>query len=261
MEPKDMKITPRWNKSKEDVWDERFVSLEDGKRAKKTFLFRVTAWRCVAASVALLVACTFFAYAYTLTRQNGRNEAASFSLPDGSRVSLNTDSELRYKPYWWFIDRYAEMKGEACFEVKTGKEFTVASANNAVRVLGTAFNVLAREEVYQVTCLTGKIEVFAGKEKALLAANMRLTKTAGQLRIDEDVDAKQSVSWRENGFSFNGVPLSHVIAEIERYYHIRITSESGLEYFYTGNFSKDKEPEEILEIIGKPFGIHFSISK
>jgi ferric-dicitrate binding protein FerR (iron transport regulator) len=261
MEAKDMKIIPQWRKNKEDVWAERFANLAENQPDRKPRIRRITAWHCVAASLALLLACTLFAGTHTVTRQNDRSEAASFALPDGSRVSLNTDSKLTYKPFWWFIDRYAGMEGEACFEVKPGKRFTVASANHRIRVLGTTFNVLAREEVYQVTCLTGKIEVSAGKEKSLLVSNMRLTMTDGQVRIDEGVDAGQSVSWIANGFSFNGVPLSHVVAEIERHYHIRITSTSALDYAYTGNFSKDKTPEEILEIIGKPFGIHFSIAE
>jgi len=51
------------------------------------------------------------------------------------------------------------------------------------------------------------------------------------------------------------------VKEIERQYDIRIVTSSNLDYFYTGNFSKSTDPEEILQIIGKPFGITFSIKK
>ncbi|MDR1919464.1 MAG: FecR domain-containing protein [Tannerellaceae bacterium] len=261
MEPKDMKLIPQWNQTKEEIWQQGFACLEESQ-ARQRFFSRRHAWYAIAASIALLLAATLFAYLYTLSWQNEGDETLSFVFPDGSRVSLNTNSALSHKPYWWFIERQVEMHGEACFEVKKGKPFTVASAaDQTVRVLGTSFHVLAREAVYQVTCLRGSIEVSAAKEKTRLTTHMRLTMAEGQLRIDEEVDARQSLAWMEHRFSFNGLPLSYVIAEIERYYQIRITSPSALDYYYTGNFSKDKQPEEILEIIGKPFGIHFSIVK
>jgi ferric-dicitrate binding protein FerR (iron transport regulator) len=256
---KDIKIIPQWDKNKEAVWDEMFANPEENKQLHTDLFRRISRHYYVAAAIAVLIVCTLFSYTYTITENTGRNDYFSFDLPDGSLVSLNADSEVKYKPYWWFIKRQVEMKGEAYFEVKKGKRFTVISADNTVRVLGTTFNVLAREEVYQVSCLKGKIEVSTTDKKTLLTGNMRLTMIASHLRIDEDVDTKQSVGWMENSFSFNGVPLSYVISEIERQYNIHITSESELDYYYTGNFSKDKAPEEILEIIGKPFDIHFSI--
>jgi ferric-dicitrate binding protein FerR (iron transport regulator) len=69
----------------------------------------------------------------------------------------------------------------------------------------------------------------------------------------------QSVGWTQNKFSFIGVPLADVVKEVERQYDIHVSTTSELDYLYTGNFSKEKQPEEVLEIIGKPFGITFKI--
>lgn len=58
---------------------------------------------------------------------------------------------------------------------------------------------------------------------------------------------------------FEGVPLVEVINEIERQYDIRVKADIPPGHVYTGNFSRATKPDMILEIIGKPFGIKFSI--
>ena len=133
------------------------------------------------------------------------------------------------------------------------------SNKNEVNVLGTSFNVFARTEKYSVTCVTGKVEVKANNERRTLTPNMQLILRNGVLDVSENKETLQSIGWTQNKFSFIGVPLSDVIHEIERQYNINITTSSNLNYLYTGNFSKEKKPEEVLEIIGKPFGIIFKI--
>ncbi|MFV0345346.1 MAG: FecR domain-containing protein, partial [Bacteroidales bacterium] len=75
------------------------------------------------------------------------------------------------------------------------------------------------------------------------------------------IDVSQAVAWTRGQFSFVGVSLSDVVKEVERQYDIKVSTDSKLDYLYTGNFSKDKSPKDVLEIIGKPFGISFEIEK
>jgi hypothetical protein len=49
-----------------------------------------------------------------------------------------------------------------------------------------------------------------------------------------------------------------VINEISRQYNISISSKVTREYFYTGYFSKDRSPEDVLDFICKPFGLTFA---
>ena len=80
-----------------------------------------------------------------------------------------------------------------------------------------------------------------------------------KLTVNEKFDASQTIGWTQNRFSFIGVPLIDVVVEVERQDDINVTTTSKLDYLYTGNFSKAKQPEEVLEIIGKPFGVTFKI--
>ncbi|MCS2956801.1 DUF4974 domain-containing protein [Bacteroides salyersiae] len=46
-----------------------------------------------------------------------------------------------------------------------------------------------------------------------------------------------------------------VIQEIERQYDINVLPQSNLDYLYSGNFTKEQKPDDVLKIVGKPFGI------
>lgn len=258
MKTEEIKVIPKWSKSKDEIWDDVFSNLEETNPSPK--IKRLSFWKYAAAAVVVvIVTAGSFAYLYETTEQAVRGSYLAVILPDGSKINLNADSELGYKPYWWFISRNVELKGEAFFDVEKGSRFTVKSAGNEVWVLGTSFNVFARAEKYSVTCLTGKVEVKINNESFVLTPDMQVSLREGKLDVLNDIDALQFVGWTQNKFSFIGVPLADVIEEIERQYGIHVSTSSKMDYLYTGNFSKEKQPEEVLEIMGKPFGITFKI--
>ncbi len=258
MKPENIKITPKWSKSKEDIWNETFADLEDARSSTK--VRQISFWKYAAASVvAIILTGTITAYFYSVTKTAARGTHLAVTLPDGSQVNLNAESRLTYKPLWWIISRNVELDGEGYFEVKPGKRFSVESNQNEVNVLGTSFNVFSRPEKYCVTCLTGKVKVIAHNEAAILNPNMQIACHGGKMTVEENVNALQSTEWTKNKFVFVGVPLIDVIREIERQYDIRVTANAKLDHIYTGNFSKTEKPDKVLEIIGKPFGIKFSI--
>jgi ferric-dicitrate binding protein FerR (iron transport regulator) len=263
MKPEDFKLIPQWKKTKEVVWNETFAGINDTDTELDIAPLpkRIAMWKYAAAiAVILVVAGVMTAQRYTVTQTAARGAHQDFLLPDGSTVRLNAESKLSYKPYWWSISREVKLQGEACFTVKTGDRFQVLSDQNRVTVLGTSFDVFARTKMYRVTCLTGKVKVFANNETVLLKPNMQLTSQNGKLTVNENVNTATSTGWTQNRFVFSGVPLQEVVDEIERQYDIRITTDADLNFTYTGNFPKTKDPEEVLEIIGKPFGIKFNIN-
>jgi ferric-dicitrate binding protein FerR (iron transport regulator) len=263
MKPEYFKIVPQWRKRKEDIWMDVFAGLDEnsGQSVKNHSIRLVSFWKYAAAIlIVLLLTGIITAHQYTVTVTAERGMHRTICLPDQSVVSLNAESKLSYHPYWWFVTRNVRLQGEACFEVKAGKRFSVISDKNAVNVLGTTFDVFARPEMYRVTCLTGKVEVLVNQEKVLLTPMMQVTCRKGKLIVKDAVSSNQSTAWMQDKLVFTGAPLAEVIAEIERQYDIRITADVDLEFIYTGHFSKTKNPEEVLEIIGKPFGISFKIN-
>ena len=255
MELEHIRIKPVWPKSKEETWDELFEHLDERIVTKRLFS-RVPFWAYAAAVVVVLFLTGAF---YTKTERTERGQHAVVQLPDRSTVTLNAESRLSYKPCIWLIARKVRLEGEAFFEVKQGSRFSVQSGHNQVNVLGTAFNVYTRIGTYRVTCLSGQVEVHAGGEFAVLNPHMQAVFNEQQLSLTDDVSPAAATGWIQGMFVFEETPLKEVIAEVERQYNIQVASDYDPNHFYTGNFSKTDKAEELLEIIGKPFGITFSI--
>lgn len=87
----------------------------------------------------------------------------TITLPDGTLVSLNSDSHLSYPKRFGNHSREVTIDGEAFFEVKPNKRkpFIIHARNAQIRVLGTSFNVSAYPDslLMEVIVKTGKVQV------------------------------------------------------------------------------------------------------
>jgi len=255
MEMGNIRVKPAWSKSKEETWNELFAPLDESIE-KQAIIRRMPVW---AYAAAIVFAICLIGSLYTVTAKTAKGEHAVVYLPDRSTVTLNADSKLSYKPCVWFISRKVQLEGEAFFEVKTGSRFSVQSGYNRVNVLGTTFNIYTRPGMYRVTCLTGQVEVQAEGESVVLNPDMQVTFRGQQLSHDSPIVPAAVIGWMQGKFDFDNMPLAEVIAEVERQYNIAITPDYNPNLLYSGNFSKTATPEETLEIIGKAFGIAFSM--
>jgi ferric-dicitrate binding protein FerR (iron transport regulator) len=80
-------------------------------------------------------------------------------------------------------------------------------------------------------------------------------------RVSSNIESAIVTGWTKGQFVFDNTPLKDVIAEVERQYNINVIPASYPNHLYSGNFSKTDDPAKLLEAIGKPFGIMFSIDK
>ena len=80
-------------------------------------------------------------------------------LSDGTKVWLNSDSELRFPITFVGDRRSVEIEGEAYFEVAKdeGKPFHVLANGVDIKVLGTSFNVMAYRGHTITTLVEGKV--------------------------------------------------------------------------------------------------------
>lgn len=258
-----LKVIPKWTKTKDEIWKESFESLTDDDMCHSrnvVFLKRWLRYASIAAAV-FLVFFSSLAFLYTQEIVVGRGEKMALVLPDGSDVLLNAESVLRFKPYWWYVNRGVELVGEGFFEVAKGKKFRVNSENGVVSVLGTSFNVFSRKSDYRVACVTGKVGVETAKYKTVLLPNQECVMESDALLVKENKNVVRNISWVDGMFYFENAPFTQVIAEIERQYDVSIKVPAHADYFYTGNFSKSLSVEEVLEIVGTPFAIVLEIAK
>jgi ferric-dicitrate binding protein FerR (iron transport regulator) len=250
-----IKIIPEYAKSKEEIWREKFEHLEKPKGKKNVFK-KVSLW---AYAASFLIPVLLVCHLHTITEETAKGEHKELKLPDCSIVTMNAESKVSYKPCTWFFTRTVRIEGEACFEVKTGNIFFVKSGFNTVKVFGTTFNIYSRSGTYRVFCVDGQVEVNSKDETIFLTSNMQATLRTPTFDIKSNVTSSVATGWLQGWFVFDETPLREVIAEVERQFNINVAPSTYPNHFFTGNFSNNGKPEEILDIIGLPFGINFSI--
>lgn len=151
-------------------------------------------------------------------------------LEDGSRITLNAGSNLRYPERFSGKTREVYLEGEALFDVAhdPDKPFIVHSGQLKTIVLGTTFNISAYPgaEKMQVTVISGKVSVqeTVSKKITTLLPNQKAvfnTKTAQFLANDiKSTDAE--TAWQQGRIGFDDASLAEVAAQFYRQYGVHI---------------------------------------
>ena len=172
--------------------------------------------------------------------ENGKK--TTFSLPDASEVVLNSGSEIKYKKWNWNSNRNLELKGEAYFKVAKGKRFEVTTDLGKVAVLGTQFDVKARESRFDVTCFEGRVKVNYNAKEIILTKGQSVSFENG-IQTDLHLENLQP-EWLNNEIAFNKAKLNAIVAEIQRQYNVTITIKSN----YSDELFTGKLPTNNLDI-------------
>ena len=145
-------------------------------------------------------------------------------MPDGSKVTLNTDSEIRVAVTE--KERHVELKhGEAFFEVAKdpNRPFVVSVAGQRIVAVGTAFSVRRQGNDIRVIVSEGKVRVeVPGKDAALMepvpaGSVVRTASNEVLVQTKPITEIEQSLSWRSGLLTFRDTPLAEAIAEFNRY--------------------------------------------
>ena len=255
------KTNIRYSKSKEDVWLELDAKLEEtSKKVLKVNFMKIISYSAAAVLVIGLGLFSFLKF-YSVNVYCPKGQHSVVTLPDGSKATLNANSELSYHPYWWKYSREIDFSGEAFFEVKKGERFSVVSKNGTTTVLGTSFNIFARENNYKVYCITGKVKVMVKDKKFVVLTKNEFSvikKSSKSLEKGQDEKNNQnSIAWIKNEFIFTEMPLKDAYEEIERQFDIIIEGKEQFDKTYSGSFKRGSSPEEAINIINKAFGIGY----
>ena len=192
-------------------------------------------------------------------------------LPDGTKVCLNSDSELKYTVPFSGNERRVQLKGEAYFEVarNKAKPFIVETNHQSVEVLGTKFNVSAyAEDVNVVTTLVeGKVKVKHAIDENSIAEEFLLPdeqlifnkETSGTSK--ETVETYPYTSWKDGRFAFESETLESFFTKIARWYNVEvfITDESIKAIRFTGDLPRYKNMTDILKIVEAEMSVHIEI--
>ncbi|MDG1402542.1 FecR family protein [Polaribacter sp.] len=178
-------------------------------------------------------------------------ETTVLNLPDNSKVTINASSSVQIKRFNW--NRNIILKGEAYFEVEKGKKFVVATKDASVKVLGTKFNVIARDNYFETICYEGRVLVSYKNSKKVLHAGDKFLVIDS--KIIETSNTKKNLSkWNGNKSSFKNIAIKHVLKEFERHYNVKIKANFNVDEKFTGSFIHDNE-NVALKSITLPFNL------
>ena len=248
-----------WEKPQTAVWTELEEKIQNHPKGKLVSIgTKIVRWS-VAAMFAILLGLSVFTFFYTTTFESVPGQQILAELPDGSTVELNAGSRLKYYPLKWNFQRKLQFEGEAFFNVEKGKKFEVVSAKGITQVVGTSFNIYARDIDYRVTCLSGKVKVTTNSDESLmLSPNEHVEIKNGKLVMKTNYKSDKAISWQKNQFDFAGRPLKEVVGEIERQFAVDIQLQPKLySRSFTSNFYKPEKVEDVLDYVCKSMQLEF----
>ena len=189
------------------------------------------------------------------TMSTPRGGQYQLSLPDGSKVWLNSESSITYPVVFAAQERKVKITGEAYFEVAKDKTkpFRVETNDMQVEVLGTHFNVkaYADEGPTKTSLLEGSVKI----DKQVLKPGQAFMN--GRI-VPTNVD--QDVAWKNGIFNFNNQNLSQVMKELARWYDLEIAYPDGIpQKEYGGEIGRNLKLNQVLKGLGNS-GVHFELN-
>jgi len=214
----------------------------------------------IAAVFAVIVAGYLYVDSLETTISTSVAEKQNFNLPDGSEVALNANSTIEYQKNKWDNNRTLELDGEAYFKVTKGNTFTVQTKIGAITVLGTQFNVFARDNKLNVNCYEGLVSVAFNDTLIKLPTGKSLQIKNGTL-VTEHQSVTEKPSWIDNESSFENASLTTVLDELKRQYPITVQVDDNLKTKrFSGSFAHNNL-DLALQLICAPLNLTYTIEE
>jgi len=179
---------------------------------------------------------------------------AEVTLPDQTKVWINSNSKLIYAT-GKNNTREVKLIGEAFFKVFKDKTrpFIVLANNLQVEVLGTSFNIKARQgsDNIETSLVEGSVKLYGAdlsqdyylkpNEKAIYSNSMKSIKI-------EATDNEVETAWKDNKLKFKSERFIDVIEKLEDWYGVKIKLQyPAIENDLMSGSFKDESLKTVLE--------------
>ena len=241
---------------------------------------RTLAYACMLAVIG------FFSFQYiekynvdpVLSAATNIGEFKTISLPDNSKVTLNTYSHINVE-FDGTERKVILTRGEAHFDVveDKGRPFLVIVGDKAVKAVGTAFNVKTQGEDIEVTVTEGIVEIASiaapsdtnkklsaseksSKQKAITRISaghvVKVAGEVGSLKAIDPVSVDKKLAWQKGMVVFEGETLEEVIEEISRYTTSTfIITDEEARNIRVGGYFEIGDIQKMLDILKHGFNI------
>ena len=179
------------------------------------------------------------------------------TLSDGTKIHLNSATELRYPVAFNSKSREVYLKGEAYFDIAkdSKRPFFVNAEDIKIKQYGTAFNVNNRDgQFVEITLVHGSVSILThnAHDEVLLAPYQLAKYNKAEKTVDvKTVDILPYVAWHDGKFIFNDKPLNEIMETLSLWYDINAEFKNAdIETLrFTGNVSREAPIQDILKAI------------
>ena len=191
---------------------------------------------------------------FTVLAEKGKR--AFITLPDSTKVWLNSDTKISYPADYGLKERNVTLVGEAYFEVAKNpdKRFIVEAKGMQVEALGTSFNVNAYQNDNKIIA-----SLFSGSVRVSYDRHVAILKPHESVKVDllnrsfsryKDESMQNIALWRKNEITFDGESLEEITHIMSRLYNttICIEDESLKKVCYIGTI-RNNNLENFIDII------------
>ncbi|WP_215222750.1 FecR family protein [Echinicola shivajiensis] len=203
----------------------------------------------------------------TVRKSTLYGQRLTFTLPDGSKVLMNSGSEIIYNlPFE--ENRFIVLKGEAFFDVACDEKhpFAVQTGEVITKVLGTSFNIKAfpEDEQRSIAVVSGKVSVSDdyGNQALLMPTQKGVFSTKDKDLMVMQFSKSKELGWKNGELQFDHLPIDLVFKELERWYGVKIeiSDKEILKGTYTGSY-KNASFEKTIKGICFTMGLNYSINE
>ena len=192
----------------------------------------------------------------------------TLQLADGTKVYLNSATELRYPVAFVGQDRRVYLRGEAYFEVAKDAEhpFIVIADDVQVKVYGTSFNVNTHSHDGIRTVLvegTVGIKGRVSDEEYMMKPNEMAFYNRASCEMEvKEVNPDLYTLWRKGVLVFERESLENIMNTLSLWYDMEIffQSESVKSLHFSGHMKRYEQIEDILHAITDATGVVFTIN-
>jgi len=181
-------------------------------------------------------------------------EKMQLTLGDGTKVWLNSSSQVEFPEKFDKDQRRISLKGEAFFEVvhDSLRPFTVITDGLSTKVLGTSFNIKTRESGRtQIALVTGRVVVSSSKQTITMAkgelVDIDESKTDFVVR---SFDVSEVLAWKNGVLQFKKASLNEVKSALEEWYGVEISVENANreKWQFSGEYNQQTLEEVLLSM-------------
>lgn len=203
----------------------------------------------------------------TMTTPKGRKY--ELLLSDGTKVTLDAASSIRYPTVFTGKERRVEITGQAYFDVahNAAKPFIVQKDEMSVQVYGTRFNINAYDDeaTIKTTLVSGSVKVTnssspgSSKTQLLAPGQQAIVTKSGTIALDKNADVEQAIAWKNGFFQFRETELKTIMRQVMRWYDVEVIyDENIVDRYFTADISRDKNLAALLKIL-ELSDIHFKL--